>query len=213
MIANSTLDLNLFYHSTWSSGSFWKSTNMGSGFTNLNQSGSLWACDIAKDDPTAVSYDQYGTNTYLSIDAGANFTTIPATSNPAAGVLFFDKSTLLFQHGSGVDKLQITYNVTTVTGHQQISGEIPSSFALSQNFPNPFNPVTQIKYDIAKPSFVSLKVYDVLGNEVSVIVNSNQKAGKYSADFNASQFASGIYFYSLFADGAKIDTRKMVLVK
>jgi photosystem II stability/assembly factor-like uncharacterized protein len=213
MLANSSLDLNLFYHSTWSSGSFWKSTNMGVGFNNLSQSGSLWACDVAKDDPTAVSYDLYGTNTYLSIDAGATFTQIPATSSPAAGVLFCDKATLLFQHGSGVDKLNITYTVTPVTGNQQISGEVPKIFALGQNYPNPFNPVTLIKYDVAKYSHVSLKVYNVLGNEASVVVNANLAPGKYSADFNASGLASGVYFYSLFVDGAKVDTKKMILVK
>src|SRR4030095_7051017 len=110
------------------------------------------------------AYDVYGTNTYLSMDAGGSFQTIPATSSPAAGVLFFDKANLLFQHGSGVDKLQITYTVTPVTGNIQVSAEIPKNFSLSQNYPNPFNPVTQIKYDIAKASNVSIKIFDVLCN-------------------------------------------------
>jgi photosystem II stability/assembly factor-like uncharacterized protein len=213
MMAHSSLDVNLVYHSTWSSGSFWKSTNLATSFTNLNRSGSLWACDIAKDDPTAVAYDQYGTNTFLSLDDGADFLQIPATSSPAAGVLFHDKETLLFQHGSGIDKLVITYNVTPVTGNGQISSEIPSSFGLSQNYPNPFNPTTQIKYDVAKSSNVSIKVYNVLGNEVAKLVSGNLPAGRYSADFNASNLATGIYFYTLEVDGAKIDTKKMILVK
>lgn len=213
MIANTSLDLNLLYHTTWSSGSFWKSTTQASSFTNLNQTGSLWATDIAKDDPTAVAYDQYGTNTYLSLDGGSNFQTIPATSSPAAGVLYYDKANLLFQHGSGVDKLQISYTVSGVTGNNQISSEIPNKFGLSQNYPNPFNPVTQIKYDVAKTSYVSLKVYDVLGNEAALVVSSNLNAGRYSADFNASNLASGVYFYSLFIDGQKVDTKKMMLVK
>jgi photosystem II stability/assembly factor-like uncharacterized protein len=213
MMANSSIDLNLMYHSTWSSGSFWKSTNMGSAFTNLSQSGSLWACDVAKDDPTAVAYDQYGTNTYLSLNGGGSFQTIPATSSPAAGVLFFDKSTLLFQHGSGVDKMVISYNVTPVTSNGQISSEIPAEFGLLQNYPNPFNPTTQIRYDVAKSSNVSVKVFDVLGNEVAVVLSGNLAAGRYSAEFNASNLATGIYFYSLVVDGAQIDTKKMILVK
>lgn len=213
MMANTSLDVNLIYHSTWSSGSFWKSTNQAVTFNNLNQSGSLWATDVAKDDPTAVGYDVYGTNTYLSLDGGATFQTIPATSSPAAGICFMDKSTLLYQHGSGVDKLNIVYNVTPATGNIQISSEIPSTFGLNQNYPNPFNPVTQIKYDIAKGSFVSIKVYDVLGNEVAVVVSGNLTAGRYSTDFNASKLASGIYFYSLLVDGQKVDTKKMMLVK
>ncbi len=213
MLGNTSLDLNIVYHSTWSSGSFWKSTNMGSGFTNLGQGGSLWACDVAKDDPTAVAYDEYGTNTRLSLDGGASFVTYPATSSPAAGVLFFDKANLLFQHGSGVDKMVITYTVTTVTGNGNISSEIPSEFGLSQNYPNPFNPSTQIKYDVARASLVTIKVFDVLGNEAAVVVNSNLAPGRYSADFNASDLATGIYFYSLFVDGAQLDSKKMVLVK
>jgi photosystem II stability/assembly factor-like uncharacterized protein len=214
MMANTSLDLNLFYHSTWSSGSFWKSTSMASTFSNLNQSGALWATDIAKDDPTAVAYNQYsGSATYLSLDGGSSFQTMNATSSPAAGILFMDKATLLYQQGSGVDKLQITYSVTTVTGNNQISSEIPSKFGLTQNYPNPFNPVTMIKYDIAKASNVSLKVYDVLGNEVALVVSGNLSAGKYAADFNASKLASGIYFYSLIVDGQKVDTKKMMLVK
>jgi len=213
MMANTSLDLNLMYHSTWSSGSFWKSQSMGSSFTNLNQSGSLWATDIAKDDPTAVAYDVYGTNTFLSLDAGASFVQYPATSSPAAGVVFLDKANLLYQHGSGVDKLVITYNVTPVTSNGNISSEIPATFGLSQNYPNPFNPSTQIKYDIAKASYVAIKVFDVLGNEVATVFNGNLTAGKYSADFNASDLSTGIYFYSLSVDGQKIDTKKMILVK
>ncbi len=213
MMANTSQDLNLIYHTTWSSGSFWKSNNLGTSYSNLNQSGSLWATDIAKDDPTAVSYDLYGTNSYLSLDGGATFQTIPATSSPAAGVVYMDKATLLYQHGSGVDKLVVTYTVTPVVSNGQVSSEVPSAFGLAQNYPNPFNPSTQIKYDIAKASLVTLKVYDVIGNEVAVVFNGNLNAGKYSADFNASNLATGIYFYSLSVDGVKIDTKKMILVK
>ncbi|MEO8512698.1 MAG: YCF48-related protein [Ignavibacteria bacterium] len=213
MISNTSLDLNLMYHTTWSSGSFWKSNNMGSAFTNLNQSGSLWASDIAKDDPTAVTYDYYGQNTFLSLDNGASFQSINATSSPGAGVVFMDKANLLYLHGGGVCKLLVTYTVTPVTSNGQISSEVPAAFGLAQNYPNPFNPSTQIKYDIAKSSYVSLKVYDAIGNEVAVVFNGNLNAGKYSADFNASNLATGIYFYSLSADGQKIDTKKMILVK
>lgn len=214
MIANTSLDLSIVYHTTWSSGSYWKSTNMGSGFTNLNQSGSLWASDVAKDDPTAIAYDQYGSNSFLSLNGGATFTpAINVGSSPAAGVLFYDKSILLFQHGSGVYKLNITYNVTPVTGNHQITSEIPAVFGLAQNYPNPFNPTTVIKYDVAKASYVSIRVFDVLGNEAATVISGNMTPGRYSADFNASNLATGIYFYSLVVDGVKIDTKKMILVK
>lgn len=214
MIANTSLDLKLFYHTTWSSGSFWKSTNTASVFTDLNKSGALWATDIAKDDPNSVTYNVYsGMTTYLSLDASASFVSLNATSSPAAGVLYYDKSTLLYQQGSGVDKMVITYNVTPITGNSQISSEVPAAFSLTQNYPNPFNPTTQIKYDVAKASYVAIKVFDVLGNEVAQIVSGNLSAGKYSADFNASNLATGVYFYSLIVDGQKVDTKKLMLVK
>jgi photosystem II stability/assembly factor-like uncharacterized protein len=213
MIAQTSLNLNLIYHSTWSSGSFWKSLNMGSNFSNLNQSGSLWATDIAKDDPTAVTYDQYGTNTYLSLDEGATFQMIPATSSPAAGVCFMDKATLLYQHGSGVDKLVITYNVTPIVSAGNNNSEIPSQFGLSQNYPNPFNPSTQIKYDVPKASFITIKVFDILGKEAAIVFNGFLNPSTYTAQFDASKLSAGIYFYTLYADGVKIDTKKMILVK
>jgi len=89
---------------------------------------------------------------------------------------------------------------------------VVNSFVLEQNYPNPFNPSTRIGYQIAKDDFVTLKVYDIIGNEVATLVNSQQPAGKYSVDFNAAKLPSGIYLYRLQA-GNYIQTRKMTLVK
>ncbi|MDP2301624.1 MAG: T9SS type A sorting domain-containing protein, partial [Ignavibacteria bacterium] len=85
-------------------------------------------------------------------------------------------------------------------------------FNLNQNYPNPFNPTTIISYSVAENSFVSLKVYDVLGNEISELVNTVKEAGNYSASFDASQLSSGIYFYTLKASGHSF-TKKMLLAK
>ncbi len=100
-----------------------------------------------------------------------------------------------------------------IIGVQQISNNLPDEFKLEQNYPNPFNPKSNIKYQIAKSSLVTLKVFDILGREVSELVNQKQEAGSYNITFDASGLASGIYFYSLYADGAKIDSKKMVLIK
>ena len=89
---------------------------------------------------------------------------------------------------------------------------IPSVFSLSQNYPNPFNPTTKISYQLPSNNFVTLKVYDVLGNEVAALVNEQQPAGKYEVQFDASGLGSGIYFYKLNA-GSLVETRKMVLMK
>jgi hypothetical protein len=94
---------------------------------------------------------------------------------------------------------------------EQISGS-PSDFNLSQNYPNPFNPSTKIEYSIPEASFVQLKVYDILGNEVASFVNEEQSAGTYRADFSGINLASGLYIAKLQA-GDYSQTIKMSLLK
>ncbi len=89
---------------------------------------------------------------------------------------------------------------------------LSTEFSLSQNYPNPFNPSTKIQYAIGSPQFVSLKVYDVLGNEVATLVNEEKPAGNYEVDFYAAGLPSGIYFYQLRA-GKFIQSKKMILIK
>ncbi len=89
---------------------------------------------------------------------------------------------------------------------------VPSAFALEQNFPNPFNPATTIKFSVPKSGIVMLKVFDVTGREVASLVNGELNAGTYKSEFNASQLGSGIYFYKLVGDGFT-ETKKMILIK
>jgi hypothetical protein len=89
---------------------------------------------------------------------------------------------------------------------------IPLSYNLSQNYPNPFNPATTIKYSIQKPGLVKLRVFNVLGKEVAVIINEFKYAGSYIVDFNASGLSSGVYFYKL-ESGDFIDIKKMLIIK
>jgi photosystem II stability/assembly factor-like uncharacterized protein len=107
-----------------------------------------------------------------------------------------------------------------VTGFIKTGKHIPDKFALYQNYPNPFNPATIINYDITITGFVRLSVYDVLGREVSTIVNQTQSPGKYQVEWDASNYPSGVYFYKLVVSGAKplitaqyTETKKMVLIK
>ncbi len=88
----------------------------------------------------------------------------------------------------------------------------PTGFELKQNFPNPFNPMTVISYQIPVSGDVSLKVYDMLGREVATLVDSRQSAGTYQVEFDASRLASGVYLYRLIT-GEFVQTRQMVLVK
>ena len=115
----------------------------------------------------------------------------------------------------------------------EVTVDGPTEFCLEQNYPNPFNPTTKIKYQIplSPPllkgeseagGFVTLKVYDVLGNEIATLVNEQKPAGTYEVEFNASElpsgisargrYTSGIYFYQLKV-GPFIETKKMILLK
>jgi hypothetical protein len=100
----------------------------------------------------------------------------------------------------------------TVTGKQTYSNEIPGKFELMQNYPNPFNPSTFITFTMPKDNYVTLKVYDLLGNEIKTLVDGFHKAGSYNIFFDGSELATGVYMYKLTA-GDFTDTKKMVLVK
>jgi hypothetical protein len=89
---------------------------------------------------------------------------------------------------------------------------LSKTFLLFQNYPNPFNPSTIISYQLPMTSNVSLKVYDILGRELVTLVNQRQSAGVYQVDFNATRFASGVYFYRLTAN-ENSEIRKMMLMK
>ena len=90
--------------------------------------------------------------------------------------------------------------------------DIIFNYSLKQNYPNPFNPTTKISYSIPQPGFVSLKVYNTLGQEVSTLVSEFKRPGNYEASFNASQLASGVYFYKIQA-GTFAEVKKMLLLK
>jgi photosystem II stability/assembly factor-like uncharacterized protein len=90
--------------------------------------------------------------------------------------------------------------------------QVPEEFRLYQNYPNPFNPKTSIQYAISSRQFVTLKVYDILGNEIATLVNEEKQPGVYEVEFDASSLASGIYLYQL-KTGAFVQTNKMVLLR
>jgi hypothetical protein len=102
--------------------------------------------------------------------------------------------------------------VTISGGVTPITSQIPQEYKLEQNYPNPFNPVTKISFDIPKNGFVSIKIYDILGKEISSLVNEVKNPGKYTVDFDGTSFASGTYFYRLESNGF-ISTKKMLLIK
>ena len=124
---------------------------------------------------------------------------------------------LQFDHSAG----EIVLNLTP-TSIEENNSSVPLDYVLLNNYPNPFNPSTKIRYSIPQSSYVAVKVYDVLGNEVATLVDEYKPAGSYEVEFNSSTlsgsvsakggYASGVYFYQLKA-GEFISTKKMILLK
>lgn len=113
--------------------------------------------------------------------------------------------------GSG-GTILLTSSPGTVTGIGNSQSNVPTVFQLSQNYPNPFNPVTTIQYALPAQSYVTLKVYDILGREVATVVNAVEPAGERQIQWNASGCSSGVYFYRLNA-GTFVDVKKMIVIK
>jgi hypothetical protein len=93
-----------------------------------------------------------------------------------------------------------------------LSSRVPSEFGLSQNYPNPFNPRTTIRYEVPQKSRLTLSVYNLLGQQVSILVQGEQEAGHHEVRFDGSNLASGVYFYRLQA-GSFVETKKLLLLK
>ncbi len=102
--------------------------------------------------------------------------------------------------------------INVLTDVQPEMNAIPTDYTLYQNYPNPFNPTTKIKYSLPKSSFVQLKIFDLLGNEITSLVKGEQTAGYHEVEFNASSLSSGIYFYRLEAGGFSF-SKKLILMK
>jgi hypothetical protein len=148
---------------------------------------------------------------YLSSDNGANFATqYTGTGTYQAMNLCLAGNTIRGWAVSATGGI-IMYN-EIITGISNNTGNVPENYALSQNYPNPFNPSTKINFSLPKSGMVDLRVYDVLGREVAVLVNGMTQAGTNSVDFNASELSSGVYFYTLRA-GDFTNTKKMLLIK
>jgi hypothetical protein len=112
----------------------------------------------------------------------------------------------------GADGIILKTTTGGITSIRKQNSPIPNLFSLHQNFPNPFNPTTKIDFDLPRQSNVRLLVYDVLGKEVSELVNEKLQPGKYSYEWNASPYLSGVYYYKLIA-GEFSQTRKTVLIR
>ena len=136
------------------------------------------------------------------------------SANPTREVESFTSLTIQVGNidaGSFIILSESVDGVLTSIGSDRVV-ETPTDFTLDNNYPNPFNPITTIIYQIPELSFVTIKVYDVLGNEITTLVNEEKPAGTYNVEFNSKGLASGVYFYKL-QSGNFAKTKKMVLMK
>jgi hypothetical protein len=164
---------------------------------------------------TETEVNNYGFNIERSVGAGKwlkiGFVEGHGNSNSPKQYSFIDKNLI------GGSRFSYRLKQIDNDGTFEYSDEvevilIPTIFVLAQNYPNPFNPGTTIKYQLPASSKVTLKVYDVLGNEVIALLNEEKEAGTYEFIFNASNYSSGVYLYRLEA-GSFVETKKMVLMK
>lgn len=115
----------------------------------------------------------------------------------------------LYSDYIGIDAINVFRTTVGITGN---NNNVPSAFSMSQNYPNPFNPTTTFTFALPAAGNTKLTVYDMLGNEIEVVVNEYKQAGTYTVNFYASKYSSGVYFYTLISGSFK-DTKKMTLVK
>jgi parallel beta-helix repeat protein len=147
-------------------------------------------------------------NTNGNFQLVQNSQAVDAGSNLVSPIVFKDLNNVSRPFGSGFDIGCYEFTGTT----EVIEENIPESFKLFQNYPNPFNPSTKISWQSPASSQQTLKIYDVMSNEVATLVNEYKPTGSYEVTFDASQLSSGIYFYKLQA-GSFVETKKMILLK
>lgn len=142
----------------------------------------------------------------------AGFVTGKGTTNNTNNYTFKDKNLQSGKYKYRLKQTDFNGNFKYYELSNEVSIGVPDKFYLSQNYPNPFNPVTNLGFGISESGFVTLKVYDVLGNEVAVLVDENKAPGYYNIQFDGKNLSSGIYYYRLESSGF-VQTKRMMLLK
>jgi hypothetical protein len=139
-----------------------------------------------------------------------NFSTSAQTGNDENVLMIYD-SLIANQYYQDFSK-RLT-DAGGSLGISKVSNNVPDKFELNQNYPNPFNPLTKINFSVSEPSNVKIAVYNVLGQEILYLVNTNLYSGKYEVTFDGTNLSSGVYFYTMFVDNVKINSHTMCLIK
>ncbi len=197
--SNLVPDSAALYPTTWAAGftyGFFKGNGNNDGWNAVDG----YPIDMQFQFPNVTSFDwtQYSIDVQVpnTTDAKAIAVRLHAYAR-LTGTLYFDDLS--------VEKIDGVTGITDVN-------ETPKTYQLLQNYPNPFNPSTIISYQLPKQGFVSLNIYNILGQKVAQIVNEVQNAGSYQANFDASNLPSGLYIYQIKA-GSFVQSKKMMLLK
>ena len=171
-------------------------------YTKSTDGGASWSNPVLlEDDPT----QDFRYPSIAEFNPDNNFVNIVYQQDPVPG-------SSAFNDNAPISRAQLLFRRFSTLSSRDNAIARAESYRLEQNYPNPFNPTTNITYVLPKAENVSLKVYDVLGREVATLVNEVKPAGAYTVPFNASNLASGVYFYKL-QSGSFVQTKKMMLVK
>ncbi len=187
------------------------------GVLRSTDNGSSWSCVGFQDTTTFFAINKDGVlfvatsvGIFRSQDEGATWIpTNSGLSNLSGRSVAFDSRGYAYV---GTNAGAVYVSVQPTTSIDQTIGLLPTQYLLYQNFPNPFNPSTTINYSLPHRSHVTLAIFNTLGQQVATLVNGEVDAGYHSVEFNASNLASGVYFYRLHA-GGYVDTKKLLLIR
>ena len=198
------------YAGTYSGGVL-KSTDNGFNFTQTSSFNGYQLNSIIADGTNVIAGSSSGGGIFVSTNKGTNWTLKNEGFNGGSASI----SKLLYANGyifAGEGSQVWRRNFQNLLPVKNITTEIPSKYSLGQNYPNPFNPTTVISFQLPVVSDVSIKIYDVQGREVQMLVNERMQAGMYEVSFDGSGLTSGVYFYQMRA-GKYIETKRMILLK
>jgi len=198
------------------SGHIFKSTDSGNNWTDISDNLPDIPAPAVIVDPNNINHVYVGTDigVFVSTNAGGNWQDFNEGLPDAVQAMDLNYTAAnnvirVMTHGNGAYERKF---ISQIISHSEDGQNSISDFKLEQNYPNPFNPTTNVEFQIADRGFVSLKVYDVLGNEVTTLINNELSSGIHKVEFDGTGLPSGTYFYRLETDNY-LETKKMVLLK
>jgi photosystem II stability/assembly factor-like uncharacterized protein len=196
-------------------GIIWRSTNFGSSWfgQNSNTSVTLRSVEYSVNNASRIYICGDNGTIIKSTNSGNLFGfQITPTAQNLNSIFFYLTDDHGYACGNNGTILKTNNGGGSIITSVNNSGEIPTEYSLMQNYPNPFNPVTCIRFSIAIGELTKISVYDITGKEIDVLINNFLNAGEYEINFDASAYASGVYYYRILS-GKYSETRKMILIK